>query len=283
MAATSAALTSALAIGDRLVEQRQAVAHRAFGGARDHAQRLVLDRDLLGPGDLGEDARISSVRIHAPQVETLAARQDGDRNFADLGRGEDELHMRRRLFQRLQQRIEGVLRQHVHFVDDVDLVARLDRRIAHALDDLAHVVDAGIGGGVHLDHVDMARFENGRAVGRHFRHVDRGPARIVEGAGDEPRGRRLADAAHAGQHIGLGDAPGREGIGQGAHHRFLADQVGEGLRAVFAGEDAITGGRSRRLSSSVTGPSLPVQCALRRREAGRATRANLVRAASFRT
>ena len=63
--------------------------------------------------------------------------------------------MRRRLFQRLEQRVEGVLRQHVHFIDDIDLVAGLDRGIAHALDDLAHVIDTGIGGGIHLDHVDM--------------------------------------------------------------------------------------------------------------------------------
>ena len=73
--------------------------------------------------------------------------------------------MRRRFFQRLEQRVEGALREHVHFVDDVDLVARLNGRIAHAVDDLAHVVDAGVGGGVHLDHVDVAGFQDGLAMG----------------------------------------------------------------------------------------------------------------------
>ena len=37
---------------DRLVEQRQRVAHRAFGGARDQRERLRLDLDAL----LGADA-----------------------------------------------------------------------------------------------------------------------------------------------------------------------------------------------------------------------------------
>ena len=85
----------------------------------------------------------------------------------------------------------------------------------------------------------MARFENGFALGGQLRHVDGGRTRIIEGAGDEAGGGGFADAAHAGQHIGLGDAPGGEGIGKGAHHGFLADQVGEILRTVFAGEDAV--------------------------------------------
>ena len=49
----------------------------------------------------------SIARLDAAQVEALAARQHRHRHLADLGGGEDELHMRRRLFQRLQQRVEG--------------------------------------------------------------------------------------------------------------------------------------------------------------------------------
>jgi hypothetical protein len=40
-------------------------------------------------------------RIDAAKVETLAARQDGDRNLADLGRRKNKLGVRRRFFQRL--------------------------------------------------------------------------------------------------------------------------------------------------------------------------------------
>ena len=50
-------------------------------------------------------------------------------------------------------------RQHVDFVDDEDLVAVADRRDRQALDDhFAHVVDAGVRGGVDLEHVDVAAF-----------------------------------------------------------------------------------------------------------------------------
>ena len=68
---------------------------------------------------------------------------------------------------------------------------------------------------------------------------------VVEGARENARRRRLADAAHAGEDIGLMDAVGGEGIGERAHHRVLADQVVEAGGAVFAREHAI-GRRGRR-------------------------------------
>ncbi len=113
----------AAAMGDRLVENRQRVAHRALRGTGDCCKRLRLDahtfllRDHRQMGDqfVGGDA---------PEIEALAARQDGDRHLADLGRREDELHMLRRLLQGLQQAVEGRLGEHVHFVDDIDLVGR---------------------------------------------------------------------------------------------------------------------------------------------------------------
>ena len=92
-------------VRDRLIEQRQRIAHRAFGRARDQRQRLGLDFDGFLGGNPGEMLD-QKLRVDAAQVEALAARQDGDRHLADFGGGEDELRVRRRLFQRLQQRVE---------------------------------------------------------------------------------------------------------------------------------------------------------------------------------
>ena len=50
----------------------------------------------------------------------------------------------------------------------------------------------------------------------------------LSAAGDDPRRRRLADAAHAGEHEGMRDAARSRRRSQGADHRFLADQLGEG-------------------------------------------------------
>ena len=69
---------------------------------------------------------------------------------------------------------------------------------------------------------------------------------VIERAGEDARGRGLADAAHAGEDPGLRDAAGLERIRDGAHHGVLADQVVEARRAVFARQHAIAGRRRRR-------------------------------------
>ncbi len=65
--------------------------------------------------------------------------------------------------------LKAVLREHVHFVDDVDLEARRDRLVADAVGQLADVVDAGARGGIHLDHVDMAVLGDRRGNARRRR------------------------------------------------------------------------------------------------------------------
>ena len=191
-------------------------------------------------------------RLDPLQVETDTARAHRDRHLLDLGGGEQELDVRGRLLQRLEERVEGLLRQHVHFIDDVDLGAGRDRAIARILDDLAHVVDAGVRGCVHLDHIDMARVHDRLAVDAEFGHVDArrvdlaGHA-IIEGAGENARDRRLAGAADPGENVGLVDAVDGEGVGEDPHGHILADEVLETLRPVFARKHPVAArGRRRR-------------------------------------
>ncbi len=281
-------------MGDGLVEDGEGVAGGAFRRAGDHGEGGVVDCHLLLGGDVlhqGDQAG----GLDAAEVEALAARQYGDRHLAHLGGGEDELHVLRRLLQRLQQAVEGGLRQHVHFVDDVDLVAGDRRLVAHRLDDLADVVDAGVGGGVHLDDVDVAALHDGGAVFAHLVHVDGGLIdlagdRIVERAGEDARRRGLADAAHAGEHIGLRDTPAVESVGEGAHHRLLADEIDEALRPVLAGKHPIGAGTRLLVSGAVHAP-YRVRCGPWRAfsigglewETDGRPAPKLVRAASFRT
>ncbi len=196
--------------------------------------------------------------VDAAQIEALAARQHRHRHFADFGGGENELGVRRRFFQRLQQRVEGGGRQHVHFVEDVDLVARRDRRIAHGVVDLADVVDAVVRGGVHFQDVDVAAVDDRLILHAHHRHVDgRAFDRavrqfVVERAGQDTRGGGFADPAHAGQDPGLRNAARLEGVRDRADHGVLADQVFETGRTVFARQHAI-GRRLWRSSAEVEG------------------------------
>ncbi len=252
------------AIGDRLIEQRERISNRALGRPRDHGQRIGLDFHALFLADLAQMFGQQS-GVDAAQIEALTARAHRHRHFLDFGRREDEFHMLGRLFERLEQAVEGRLGQHVHFVDDVDLRARHHRTIAGVVDDLTNVVDAGVGSRVHLQHVDMARVDDGLAMNPERAHVDRrlvdggmavsGRQLVIESAGENARGCRLADAAHAGQQIGLMDAAEVEGVLERAHHRLLADEVREGRGAVFAGKNAI-GRRGRLLHAEKRGASV---------------------------
>ena len=243
---------AARAMGDGLIEDRERVAHRTLRRAGDQGQRVALDVHLL----LGANARQmvdQHLRLDAAQVEALAARAHGHRHLLDFGGGEEEFHMFGRLLQRLQQGVEGVLGEHVHFVDDVDLGARHHRAEARVLDDLAHIVDARVGGGVHLDHINVTALDDRLAMGAKLGHVDGGPCDggvavtggqfVVEGARQNAGGGGLAHPAHAGQQIGLMDAVEVEGVREGPDHGLLADQILEAGRAIFAREHPVSGGR----------------------------------------
>ena len=142
--------------------------------------------------------------------------------------------MRRRLLERLQQRIEGVIRQHVHFVDEVHLVAAASRRILHVVEQFAGVVDLGARCGIHLDEIDEAAlvdFPAGRADAAGIR-ADAGFA--VERFRQDARDRRLADAARAGEQERMMDLAAVERVAQRAQHVLLSDHLGEALGAPFA-------------------------------------------------
>ena len=182
---------------------------------------------------------------------------------------------------------------------------RQHRTIAGALDQFANVVDAGVRRGIHLDHVDMARFDDGLAMDAERLHGDGGPSYrwliriggtfVVERTRNDPCGSRLADTAHAAEEIGLVDAVEFEGVRQRLDHRLLTDQVGKARRPVFAGQHTIGHGRSRagllldthESSCGTRPPDLSRQePGLQGRTRGRRLDRDppdLVRAASFRT
>ena len=80
----------------------------------------------------------------------------------------------------------------MHFVDDIDLVARTGRRVADAVVDLTHVIDAGMGGGVHFQHVHVPAFHDRLAMHARHLHVDGRPLRrsvrqfVIQRAGENP-------------------------------------------------------------------------------------------------
>ena len=222
---------------DRLVEQRQAVAERAVGAAREQDQALVVGRDALAAAHLGK-ARRDLGHGDAAEVEALRPAQDRRQDLVRLGRGEDEEDVRRRLLERLEERVPGRLGQHVRLVQDVDLLFRALGREAHGLAQVPDVVDAVVARRVDLDDVQRAAL-----LERDARLA--GPAGLgavalrerpqaVDGLGEQARGGRLAHAARAGEHVGLPDAVHRHGVAERLGDVVLGHQVAERLRAVLA-------------------------------------------------
>ena len=107
---------------DHLVQEALRVAHGALTGPGHQAQRVFADLDALRLADGGQAARHLTAR-DALEVEALDAGEDGVRDLLGFGGGEHEDHVRRRLLEGLEQRVEGLPREHVDFVDDVDAVA----------------------------------------------------------------------------------------------------------------------------------------------------------------
>ncbi len=220
-------------IGDGLIHQAQCIAHAALCGTRHQVQRPHLERDVLLAQhvlQMGQDQR----RRQLLEIELQAARQHGDRDLLRVGGSKDELHMRRRLFQCLQHRVEGRLRQHVHFVDDVHLETPAGRRIQRAFQQLAHVVDLRVRRRIQLDQVDEAPAVDLGAGTAHAARRGRDAGFAIQGFGEDARDGGLAHAARAGEEIGMVQAVLRERVGQRLHDMLLPRQLGKVPRTPFA-------------------------------------------------
>ena len=239
-------------VGNGLVEQRQPVAQAAVGGAGQQSDGGRLGGNGLGLQDAADLAADLGF-VQAPQVELQAARQHGDRQLLRVGGGQQELHVFRRLFQGLEQRVERRLGQHVHFVDQVDLGLAARRQVLGVVDQVAHVVHAGVAGGVDFQQVHVASGVNvaaGRALAAGF---GAGAALAVERLGEDAGDGGLAHAAGAGEQEGVVDLAGLQRIAQRTHHVLLPHQFGEAPRAPFSGKDQI-GHAGTRDGAGLTGP-----------------------------
>jgi len=210
------------------------------------ATSLAAGRDLAG--------------CDASQVVALAARQHREGDLLGIGRCEDEEAAGRRLFEGLEQGVEGGLRQHVDLVDDEDPVLAGGGRVADRLDQLANVVNARAARCVDLLYVrrvagnDLLTGMAG-ATGRVRR-----PLLAVEAAGQDPCEGGLADAARARQQQGVGHPIASNGVTQRRGDVALAHHLIEGLRPPLARCDLIAHGGRPQSGGISRGHSRGLSC-----------------------
>ncbi len=197
--------------------------------------------DLLALADVGEVLG-DPLGGHGPEIEPLAPRQDRRRKPLGLGRREDELDVLGRLFEGLQEGVEGALGEHVDFVDVVDLVAGPCGAVMGVVAQDPDVLDAGVGGAVDLQDVDVVAAVDRLADVALAAGLGRGAFLAVQGPGQDAGHRGLADAARAAEEVGVGDAVLLDGALQGARDGLLADDLVKGRRAITTGQDRICHG-----------------------------------------
>ena len=185
-----------------LIKQRQSIASRTVGGFGNHMQGFVLGFKIFGGNDFVKQFGQIFNR-QALQIKTLTTGKHGYRNFADFRGGENKFNMSRRLFQRFQQCVEGVFREHVHFVDNINFITRIGRLVTNAVQNLADIVNTGAGGRIKFHNVNMPPGCNGFAVftnaaGMNGRTAFAVQPGAVQGFGNQTGGRCFADAADSG-------------------------------------------------------------------------------------
>ena len=220
---------------DELVHDGQGVAHAAAAGAGDQWEDARADRDVLGTAEVGE-VPLERVRCHQAEGVVVGARADGADDLLRLGGGEDELHVRRRLLDELEQGVEPLRGDHVGLVEDEDLESIAGGGEGGALAQIAGVVDAVVGGGIDLDDVEAARAAGGQVPAARALPAGGvgGEALAVQAARQDAGRCGLAAAARTGEEVGVSDAVATQRSHERGGHVVLADDVLEGVGAVAA-------------------------------------------------
>ena len=171
----------------------------------------------------------------AVEVEAVAAVDDRGRHLVRLGGGEHEDDVRRRLLQRLQERVPRRGREHVRLVEDVDAArARPSGRARRSR--AARGCRRPSCSRRRPSRPRRARCRS-RWPGRRGRPGEKSIARAAVGvqrAGQELGHRGLAGAARADEQVGVVHLPELDRVAQRADDVLLADHLVERPGAVTA-------------------------------------------------
>ena len=146
-----------------------------------------------------------------------------------------------RLFERLEEGVEGGLREHVDLVDDEDRVAARLRDDPHLFDERADVLHRIVRRGVEFVDVERAALVERTARLALVARLGAVGAQTVDGLGEDAGAGGLADAARPAEQIGVGQLSPLDGILERGGDMSLSDDRGEGRGPVFAcADDKIT-------------------------------------------
>ena len=220
------------------VQDGQRVAQSAVGQPGDEGGGFVGEVQLFGGGHLGHPPR-NVLGADAGEVVPLAPGPDGGGHLLDLGGGQDKDDVGGGLFQCFQQGIEGRCGKHVHLVDDVYLISAAGGGVGGLVPQVADVVHAVVGGGVHLHHVQDGAVVDALADGACPAGVAAVGVEAVDRLGEDFGAGGFACAPHPGEQVGVAHPPGGHLVFQRRHGGALAHHVLKPLGPPFAVERSI--------------------------------------------
>src|SRR2546423_4343386 len=182
--------------GDGLVEDGESVAHGAVASFGEQGKSVVIGFDLFARDEVAQLGN-NGLELYGPKTKMLAARADGLRNILRLRSGEHENDVVGRLFEGLEQRVEGGVGDLVSFVENINFEAVAGRAIAGGLAKFADFIDATVGGGVDFNNVDGVSGAN----------FGTGVADPAGPAGGVIFGSPVGGGARDGAHIGVVKTP----------------------------------------------------------------------------
>ena len=155
-----------------------------------------------------------------------------------IGGRQHENHMPRRLFQRFEHGIEGVVAQHVNFVDHIHLPAPHTWRVNRVFQQLGHLFNAAMAGGIQLQVIDITTFvdlQTGPALTAGIRIIAIAFL-AVQGLRKDSSNRCFANPAGACEQVRMVNPAGFQSVTKRAHHMILSDQRRKLPRPPFAGQ-----------------------------------------------
>jgi hypothetical protein len=107
------------------------------------------------------------------------------------------------LFERFQQRIEAVIREHVNFVDQINLEARARWRVLNIIKQVSCIFDLGSRGSINFQNIDASAFGNLDATRALSTGLSGYASFAVEAFRDQPSDRGFAYPTRTREQVGM--------------------------------------------------------------------------------
>jgi hypothetical protein len=207
---------------DNLIQCRERVASRSATRSDDILSILGSDLDASVTGDMVDQFPNLASRQQR-ELEVLRAASDRWHNLVRFGCAQHEHDMRRWLFKRFEKSVLGTRRQHVNFVEDVDLCTA-GRPECNLADEITYGVDTIVGRSIELMQVIASTGQEGQARITFVARFTALQISAVQCLGQDASRRRLACATRAAEQIRVTDSVSFDGITQRSDHMVLPEE-----------------------------------------------------------